>query len=54
MKKDNDISCGMCEYFRIDEPVHNIGHCTINRMERFAGDVEEKCTHVKRRKKNEQ
>lgn len=41
-KSMNDLHnpCGKCKNFRMDDIVHNIGHCTLNRMERFAEETD--------------
>lgn len=28
-------NCGKCTHFHMDDIYHNIGHCDVNRMERF-------------------
>lgn len=36
--------CGHCINWRCDDPKHMTGHCIINRMDRFHGDVSKNCT----------
>lgn len=43
--KDIPKCCGKCVNFRMDDPIHNIGHCFVNRMERFSEETSEKCTY---------
>lgn len=33
---ENVANCGKCIHFHMDDPVHNMGHCDVNRMDRFA------------------
>ena len=53
MKKAVLKCCGKCVNFRMDDPLHNIGHCVVNRMERFSEEANEKCTHFKKVMQNE-
>ena len=43
------IPCGKCKNFVMDDILHNMGHCKINRMDCFAEEMCEKCTFAKRR-----
>ena len=36
--------CGNCKNWRCDDVLHLKGHCVINRMDRFHGEVCKTCT----------
>ena len=39
-----DEICGHCANWRCDDPEHLVGHCIINRMTRFHGELGTDCT----------
>lgn len=48
----NKKMCGYCEHWRCDDPLHLIGHCTINRIEgpeERMYDICKKCKKYRRR-----